>query len=85
MGDNSPAITKIRMLFFYGDHRDETGKPATLPRQFQVSHIQSGQLRKSHFQPLNSLAYHPSKHDKFIEEGIRMLHEENESFNNGRK
>lgn len=60
------------------------GKPVTLPRNFYVSPIKSGQLRKSYFGPLNSLATH-EKHDIFIEEGIRLLKEENRSFKLDRK
>jgi hypothetical protein len=60
------------------------GKPVTEPRNVFVSPNNSGHLRKSYFGPLNPLATH-TKHDIFIEEGIRLLKEETQSFNSNRK
>ena len=60
------------------------GKPVTQPRNFATSPNRSGQLNKSYFGLLNSLATSEKK-DEYIEEGVRLLHEESAAFKNGRK
>jgi hypothetical protein len=46
----------LRKNQIYLDPRDETGKPQTLPRGIHTNPSRSGQLKKSYFGELNTLA-----------------------------
>lgn len=60
------------------------GKPLTEPRNIFVSPLKAGKGRSSYFGALNSLADH-ERRDIFMEEGVRLLKEQHQSFTLGRK
>ena len=67
------------------DPRDpDSHKPMTQARNFQTSPIKSGQGKSSYFGELNSLATSPIK-DEYIEPGKRLLREEKEKREKGKK
>lgn len=56
VGDDGQYKTIIRIYLTYLDPRDETGKPLTQPRGVFTNPPRSGQLKKSYFGAINSLA-----------------------------
>jgi hypothetical protein len=64
------------------DHRGEDGKPITKARNLCTSPPKKGQL--AYFEPIKSLATSDKK-DIFLEEGKRLLREQNQTFSIGRK
>ena len=78
------ALTKPKFVTYFinPDPRAENGKPITLPRNLYTNPTKKGQL--SYFEPIKSLATSEVK-DVFVEEGKRLLKEENESYGIGRK
>jgi hypothetical protein len=55
------------------------GKPVTELRNIFVSPLKAGKGRSAYFGPLNPLA-DPGRKDIFMEEGIRLLKEQHQSF-----
>ena len=58
----------------YLAHLDSDNKPITQPKNIMTSPNKSGQLNKSYFGPLNTLANF-SVHDIYIDEGRRLVKE----------
>lgn len=56
IGDDGQYKTKLRITVTIIDPRNEQGKPQTDLRGIFTNPPRSGQLNKSHFAPINSLA-----------------------------
>ena len=72
IGDDGQYKTKLRKNPTYLDPRDETGKPQTLPRGVFTNPIRSGQLKKSYFGDINTLATSEIK-DEYVEPARKLL------------
>jgi hypothetical protein len=70
--DDGQYKTKLRKYWNHQDPRDETGKPQTLPRGIYTNPSQSGQIKKSYFGDINSLASSQIK-DEYVDPNRKLL------------